>query len=411
MWFDKRDEQLVVFLRKHKVNELTNSDINDLLYDTLVDTSDNMSDFVFERLYALTFQRFVEERVSEIKYINGYGLSSEQPSLIANSKAIIKMHDILYNRTINSVDQLNEAMDMVNNDDEFIPTCLSSLNNYIGGFSRKYVGSIIAKSSHGKSTFADYNSVYTLIKKRADEITIITPEESAATRWRRIIAMINKISTTDMRHKKIKITEEHINIVKKALNGRLKIVDTAHKYKDVVDAMYASNSDMILVDHVNSIDYPGTGDFLSRMIGGIPGLVNVQKVIAKNKNAAVIDLSQVNDKDIQRSDRLSKAPRYWDAYGSSTLYQAAREYIALWYPYKEFEDNPMYFGNKQQSPNDIQIAIEKSSFSAISKFNIIYEPDFATFRDNPNTMNKVNNGSNYIPPTEKPLHEQQNLFR
>ena len=411
MWFTKKDDHLLVFLKKNNINELTDEDLELYLYDPSVDTSDRMADFAFDELYKVAFTRFVEDRLGEVKYINSYGRKSGQTMILSNAKAIIKMHDILYNHSIGKRDQLQEAMDMVNSNDEYIQTCLSSLNSYIGGFSRGYVGSIIAKSSHCKSTFADYNSVHTLVKQRANEITIITPEESAATRWRRIIAMITKTSTTQMRQKNVKITNEHIETVKKALGNRLKIIDSAHKYKDVVDAMEASKSDMIVVDHVNAIDYPGVGDFMSRMIGGIPGLINTQKVIAKQKHMAIINLSQVNDKDIQRSDRLSKAPRYWDAYGSSVLYQAAREYLALWYPYKEFDDNPMMFGNRPPSPNDVQIAIEKSSFSAINKFNVIYEPDFATFRDNPNVMTKVNSNSNYIAPSEKATYEQQNLFK
>lgn len=211
--------------------------------------------------------------------------------------------------------------------------------------------------------------------------------------------MICKLPTSGMRLKTVKITDMHLGIVKEKLNNRLVIHDDVFKMKDIVELIDAMKVDMIYVDHLNGIDYPGSGTYMERMIGNIPGLVDAQKRIAKTKHIPIINLSQVNDKDIQRSDRLMKAPRYWDVYGSSVLYQASREFIALWYPYKDQEDNPIMPETGAPSINDIRIHVEKSSFSKVGRMSLHFDPDYNLFSDVQKDVKKMEKG-NFIPPQE-----------
>jgi len=381
------NEKLSAFIKRNSVKNITENDLNELFFDMEIRQQPDLFGVAKDLLIKYAFARFVEDRIDEIKYWNSYPGSNEN-SIISNCKSIIKIKDILRGQKQEIVDQLQKAMDKINSDEEYVSTSSQALNNYIGGWTRGYIASVIAKSSHGKSTWIDYNTIQSLLTNKIQTATIISPEETADTRWRRIISSIFRISTTMMRQKTAKIKQEHINKIREMFGKRLTIHDDVFRMKDIIDVIHSSKSDMIVVDHLQSIDYPGSGDFLARMIGGIPAIIDAEKRIAKQRNIPIINLSQVNDKDIQRSDRLIKAPRYWDAFASSVLFQASREFIALWYPHKDYEDNPLLFGNKPPEQNDIRISIEKSSFTSIGKIHLEYEYEFSSFKDKAKPSNK-----------------------
>lgn len=404
------DDKLLTFKRKFNLFNVKTTDIIDILSDVELDSSGYMVDNLYEMLISSAFARFVDTATIDMIYWNGFQSKEYENRILARAKGIVTVHNILRRIGRKQRNQLQETLELVNSPEEYISTSSTVLNSYIGGFSRGYISVIIGKSSHTKSTWTDYNSVHTILTKKADRIDIITPEESAATRWRRVIAMVMKIPTTAMRQKSIKILPEHIARIDKLFRNKLVIHDDIFKYKDIIDLMESLNkTDMIILDHLQALDYPGGGSALQRMIGNIPGLINIEKRIAKHRNMVIMNLSQVNDKDIQRSDRTIKAPRYWDAYGSSVLYQASREFLSFWYPYKDFEDTPIMFTDNPPSINEIQLSIEKSSFSRIGKFMLRYNPEFATFQDYKKTLNRILNKEDYIPPVEKEF-EQLDLF-
>lgn len=395
------DEQLIAFCKRHSCKLLTYEELHDILYEPGYNTTDALFESAREEILNRAFCRFVEDVVSEMKYLNSYTQQRYQPVMLGKARAIWKVHGLLYGAE-HKRDQLEEAQTLVNSTEEYISTSSQVLNSYIGGFTRRFVASIIAKSSHAKSSWVDYNILHSLARGKVRKVVKITPEEDAGTQYRRYIAMIMKISTTAMRMKTVRITDEHVKIVREKLEGRLKIVDDAFKYKDILEIMHTTEgTDMLILDHLQAIDYPGNRSAMENMIGGIPGLVSFQKRTAKEKNMSIINVSQVNDKDIARSDRIIKAPRYYDAYGSSILYQASREFLALWYPFRDWEDQLINPGTPP-SINDIQVAIEKSSFTRIGKMMLHFDPEYNLFMDKSmKSLTKLD----YVAPVEHTLFE------
>jgi replicative DNA helicase len=406
LFIRNRNESLEDFIKRNNISGVTDDKISNILLDTSVDSSEKLFDEAIKILHHIAFSGFVDDSIEKMKYWNSYSGMYEH-EILSRTKGIIELHKRfnIYKSSENK-DQLLETQMLINSMEEYIPTSSQLLNSYIGGFTRGYVASIIAKSSHCKSSWTDFNSIHTIAADKVNKIAIITPEEAATARWRRIIAMLCHISTSDMRQKLVKITTEHIEIVRAKFENRYIIYDSVFAYKDIIDLQYSLDVDMIIVDHLQSIDYPGQGDHMHRMIGSIPGFVAHQKRIAKKKNIPIIDLSQVGDKEIQRSGRTNLAPRYYDAYGNSALYQASREFLALWYPVKDYEESPIMFGDTPPTINDFQIGVEKSSFSRVGKVPMKYYPDYSEFED----TGKMNKKMDYIPPKEVPL-EQIDMFK
>lgn len=394
-------EEIILFRKKHYIPSIIDDDVYDMASDIQADNKEDLVDVVYKQLLKAAFSRFVADSLFDLEEANE---KRNEKFIIAKCRGIIKVNDILHGRdNVSRDDQLKETMDLINKDDEYVRTCSTVLNSFMGGFTKGYVATIGAKSGHTKSSFTDANIVHNILTKKVNKVLIISPEESAQVRWRRIFAMICKIPTSKMRQKEVKITKENIAHVKDLLWDKLIIEDKVFKMNDIIKLMENSDADMFYVDHLQSITYPGNGSAMMNMIGNIPGMLNMEKRIAKEKNVPIVNLSQVNDKDIQRSDRLIKAPRYWDLYGSSVLYQAAREMIMLHYPWKDYEDNPMIYGSGEPpSINRVNLSLEKSSFSRTGKVPLDFDPDFNIFKDaNPDVLKK----SSYVAPTEMDMNQ------
>src|SRR5690606_2724424 len=124
-----------------------------------------------------------------------------EPNITALFRKGLRIHQLIYNRATEKRDQFTEMRDLINNDDEYISTCSSALNSYIGGFTRGHVDTVGAKSSHCKSSWTDYNILHTILSGKVSRVDKITPEEKAGLQLRRYAAMILKMSTTSMRLK------------------------------------------------------------------------------------------------------------------------------------------------------------------------------------------------------------------
>jgi replicative DNA helicase len=180
--------------------------------------------------------------------------------------------------------------------------------------------------------------------------------------------------------------------------GGLKIsADTS----DINQARLLKDGEQIYVDHLQSIEYPGRANPLMNMIGEIPGLILFEERIAKQKNISIINLSQVGDKEIARSERFSKRPRYHDAYGSSVLYQKAREFLAVYYPYKDYDENPQTFYGNAPTINDYEVGIEKSSFSALGIIHLNFDYEYSKFSDK--TVGKAKLKTDFVAPDERQI--------
>ena len=408
------DDSLMAFLRKQHKNVYTSKplsddelkkfflsegDIYDIVHDVGIDAQADSGTFeiIKKEMLLMSFARFIEDMLPEIKHYNKHLSEQSQYAVISKLKAGTKLYDILHTRMESKQDVLVSAMNYINSEDEYIRTSSRVLNSFIGGFSRGYVNTIIAKSSHCKSSWTDFNIADCIINNKAEKIVKITPEEDSDVQIRRFIAMICKIPTNAMLLKTVKITTDHIKLVKDtlAVGNRLVIYDKYQdegKIKEIINSL--TDADMIVVDHVNSIDYPGRNGWLNNMINGIPGFINFCKSTSKRvnthgKKTSTILLSQVGDKEIQRSERLSKAPRFYDAYGSSALYQASRQMLALYYPYKDQDDMGISLDNQPCGINDVQIAIEKSSFSMVGKVQLYFDPNLNLFKDSDAAKKKL----------------------
>jgi len=393
MRYNNADEELKTFRRKHKIPVYPVDEIVDVITDISVHSTDEHFDFAFRFLLHSAFSRFTLNQVFDINDMVERNDAHYHPYILAKTKGILKVHDIIYDKIHEpDRDQITSAATVINEDDEYIRTQSQVLNSYIGGFSTGYVGTIGAKSSHGKSSWVDANAVQNILTGKVQRVDIVTPEESAESRWRRIFAMICKIPTSSMRQKNIQITDDHIKRVKEALEGKLVIHDDVTTMKQTIELCGDVSGQMIYIDHLQALIYPGRGSALQNMIGNIPGLLNAQKGIAKRKKNVIINVSQVNDKDIQRSERITKAPRYWDLYGSSVLLQAARELLMLWYPWKDMEESSYIMGHMNYTINDFIVSVEKSSFGRTGKVMQNFNPEFNTFIDkNPDAITSLAN--------------------
>jgi len=384
------DDQLISFIKRHKARLLEEEELQDILTPVDLDSSERFFNFAKDEILKASFARFIEDIITDIKWYNSYNRKDYHRTIIGKLKAGVKIHDIIYDNIDNHRDQLGETMELVNSTDEYIPTSSQVLNSFIGGFTRGYVDCVGAKSGHCKSSWVDFNILQNITSSKVGKVMKITPEEDAPTQLRRYVAMICKMPTSQMRLKLAKITSEHIAAVKEKLNEQLEIHDDVFKYKDIIELMHTTKADMIYIDHINGIDYPGTGTYMQRMIGNIPGFISAEKKIAKAKHCSIVNLSQVGDKEIQRSDRLIKAPRYWDLYGSSVLFQASRELLMLWYEYKDYEDSIGLMPTETAPTiNDVRVSIEKSSFSKLGKVKLYFDPETNIFMDSERSLNQL----------------------
>ena len=389
IYSSRPDDHYLLFIRKtfkcdygeEAKHILKMDELSGILYDPVLDASDNLFDTIKDELHIMAFARFVAQQLEEIKYGISYHNKDSYADILARTKGIQTFHKLLFTNESTRRNQLEETKNRINSHDEYVPTSSQLLNSHIGGFTRGFVDAIIGKSGHGKSTWTDYNIVHTLRSGKLDEIVKISPEEPADFTWRRVISMVCKLSTTGMRNKLVKITDEHIKKVSEVLEKKLKIHDNVFKLKDIKEVIRATDADQLYIDHLQAIEYPGKSNPLMNMIGEIPGLILFQERIAKQKNISIINLSQVGDKEIARSERFSKRPRYHDAYGSSMLYQKAREFLAVYYPYKDYDENPQNFYGNMPTHNDYEIGIEKSSFSALGIVHLNFDYEYSIFSD------------------------------
>src|ERR1035437_8850243 len=189
------DENLLAFRKKHSVGKLDEGDICNIVNDVEIDAQCEGDTFeiIKKEMLLMSFARFIEDIIPEVKYYNGYLTEQSQYAVLSKLKAGTKLYDILHSRMESKKDILVSAKDYINSDDEYIRTSSHALNSFIGGFSRGYVNTIIAKSSHCKSSWTDYNIADSILKGKVGKVVKITPEEDSDVQIRRFIAMICKI--------------------------------------------------------------------------------------------------------------------------------------------------------------------------------------------------------------------------
>ncbi len=374
------------FCLKYMIEPLALDEATDIVYDLGVtaDKNDSLFQPVFMELHDHAFCRFTVEAAksftSDVAYNN-------PAAILARARAIEKLHKVLYGSKFKKrKDSIAEAAMYINTKSKFIPLFSAVLNGRIGGWSRQFIGAMLGRSGHTKSTIVTFDSVYQVLNKNLDKVAIIQTEENEGIFWQRIFALTFRIPIKSMRDGIVKISEAQINKIKELFEGRIIVYDEIVKFKDYIDLLNSINDiELIYTDHINAMAYPGNGSALTNMIGGIPNLINHQKLyLNEHKDVALVNLSQVNEKELLKSGNFLKPPPYDSAYCSQVLHQAAREFISLWYPYRDVIQYPeMFTGKRKNIPTDteVQLSVEKGSFGGMGLLKLEYNPQFATFCD------------------------------
>jgi replicative DNA helicase len=374
----QRTPPVIAFLRKEAISVLTEDEVANEVFDMEVNATPVFFEEAFKELFDLAFFSFCSESIGEM----GRDLEYRRlKSLLARAKAIPKVYDILYSRKLKEyTDPIDNAVSNINKGSAYQKFWSGKLNGVLGGWSKGWIGAVIGKPSHGKSTFMTYDSLQKIKRQMLDSILVISPEESPESFYTRVFAVEFGLPIKHLREGLIKITAEQKEKVKKLYSGKL-IFRNAVMYEEVIDITFAHKGiDYIWLDHINAVAYP-RGDAYN----GIISLVNRQKEwLSSNSNSVIVNLSQVNTKTMKQRNRLFPAKD--DAYMSSVLEQAAREFLSLYYPYKDYidkEDGKSFIGKRSPRKDLIQVSIEKNSYGEIGILDFNYQAEIGRFADTP----------------------------
>lgn len=397
----QRSTKIKRFRRKHKIPIYIDTDlVNNLFHDIEVDSSSSLFKEAFEELHDLAFARYVKETNEDFTYELGY---RNRQAILARAKSVIRLYELLFKKKLaynDYRDNIQVVAESINKRDSYLKTSLRCLNNAMGGTSRGFITAVAARPSHGKSTFATQEARHKIKHNLADRVDIISPEEPQEIFWRRIFATELSMSLHRMRNGTIKIPQEGINKVKEMYEGKIFYHELIN-LRDIIDLIFSIKSPYLLIDHINAIGYP-RGD----QYNGINTLVNRQKQFLKeNPDSVIVNLTQVNTKEMLRKGRLR--PRKEDAYNSSVLEQAVREFLVLYYPYKDAvspETQQYMMGKGEQYRKDrVEVSIDKNSFGDVGIKTIGYDFDHAQFYDikKSNSRDTLTSGNVILPGEEK----------
>lgn len=356
-------------------NKLTSDMLSPGMFNTATSVikSADMFEMFYKTLCDDAYKRFINNMTAKIKEVTHKGDLLKARDII---EATAKGYGLIYNEKKNTNKKLSDSIKHINSSNKLIKTFSNDLNKLIGGFTRGYPVSIIGRSGHCKSTMFTFDITDGILSGRIKSADIISCEESASSIWQRIISNILNMDLEDIRKGIIEITEDDVAEVEKLLDGRLNIYDSYTSYDEVIELLHSLSSEVILIDHINSINYPGGSDAVKNMAGGIPNLINQEKIwLKKNSDSIVINFSQVGEKDMMK--RGKKFPSYSDAYCSSVLHQASREFLSVYYPCR---DNVEL--SEENEPRDlVRVSVEKNSFGITGIVNVKYEREYARFKN------------------------------
>jgi len=378
-------------------------DLASYWHDDSIKPDNDLFDEAYEELHDIAFGRYVEVAREDFTYEAGY---MNRHHILARAKSILKLYQVIYKHKFKKpINDIDAAVAYINDRDELIPTFSPKLNGLMGGWTRGFANTILARSGHTKSTIMTYDSVYKAVHQQVDCVNVILIEEPPPIFWRRVFAMLLKIPIREMRDKTVRISEAQKKAVKKKLDGRIK-VHAVTTFKDVVDLLSTIKDEYVWLDHINAIQFPGRGNALQNMMGGIPGLISAQVQFLRDRPyQSYINLSQVNEKELMKLPGIWKHPSYHHAYGSQILHQHSREYITLYYPRRDVLNNPHRWAGKKElrdaNPEDVYLKVEKSSFGDLGRMKFKYTADFAKFEDVDERVSNI---------TVKPSSKNDSLF-
>ena len=176
-----------------------------------------------------------------------------------------------------------------------------------------------------------------------------------------------------------------IKSMQKLFEGKLFFHEEG-SFSHIVDLMNSiDKSDFMWIDHLNVVRYP-YGD----MFKGIVRMVEEQKkYLINHSNTAIVNLSQPNTKKMLAAGRLF--PKKEDAYNSSVLEQASREFLSIYYPYVDATNPELqrYFRRRPTKENLVQISVEKNSFGKVGVFDLEFQNELGIYKDIPKEKEKL----------------------
>ncbi len=369
--------EVKAFIRKCKVEKLRLPSLHDMVYSIGINTKSEMFEDAYKEIHNIAFARYTQNLIKDITFDLGY---RDAKGILNRAKALTRVYSIIYGSKVKDRrDQIGDAAQEINSDSPYIRTFSPGLNIGLGGISRGFAATLLGKPSHGKSTIATYDLFYKIDHNLIERGDVVGVEESPTVFWRRAFAHVCKKPIKALMDGVAKITPEDIAKVKERYEGKI-FFHSLSGFSDVADLIMSltKKTEYILVDHVNSISYPNGDDF-----HGIKSLINIEKAFLKdNPDSAILNLSQANTKEMLKKGRL--IPKKEDAYMSSILEQAGREFLVVYYPYKDFTDPEVqkhFKGGKQPPADKVQMYIAKNSFGNLGCYDLRYDYDHGRYKD------------------------------
>jgi hypothetical protein len=385
----QNSHKITKYVKANRLIIYTEEQLQKLLIDNYNDTSPSLFKEAYDVLLEETFYRYVKTANEDFIYDSEY---KNRTRIVKRAKSILKLNNILYSRKIKQrEDTLALAIKTINESQSYVPTFSHKLNNIIGGFSKGFIASIAARPSHGKSTIMTWDTIYGLQEGTRRRVDIISAEEPSAIFWRRIISAYFRIPSDLLRLGDYHVTKKQYDELKEFAHDRL-FFHSARTLEEVLGTLNTiKNSTIIWLDHVNAVVYP-RGDELR----GIKSLVDGQKqYLAENPDTVIVDLSQVNTKSMKFNGRLF--PTKDDAFGSSVLDQAAREFLTVYYPYLDsigveiVKKKKKKDEEEEETPIDrIKVSIEKTSFGGKGVIDLKFINTMGRYVDTKDKQKDVN---------------------
>ena len=255
-----------------------------------------------------------------------------------------------------------------NGEKETIKTGYSFLDRAMGGFLRKTVTALCARSGKGKTDFAI--NLLMRMAKAGFKVQYFTIEMTTNQLMQRIASQMARINGDVIRDKKL--SEGEINDVSTALaefkgSGKISFIEDGKvSTKTIRHYLELFKPDIIFIDHLGLMERPNIKDQYHAL-----GLVsNELKQIAKEYNIAIVELVQMNRNIESRKDNI---PTLADLRESGDIEQDA-DYVMFTVP-EDMIDKRI----SDEGWVDTTLYLLKNRHGSPTKIQFHWQPQYHTF--------------------------------
>lgn len=310
------------------------------------------------RLKKLLWKRLALQRIDKLKSAVEI---EDDPLLLKQMESLMLIRRRLLVKKSSFNELLESTVERVNTEGDLVHTCFDFIEKRTNGLTRKAMSSILAMPGHLKSTFLDALMIGTVRLPYNYRGLVISLEDAAEERIKRMAANILGLSLRAMRFKELKLNYQEIKAAFDLFSDRLTVLDprTITKPEEAVVAINDVKPDFVIVDHIQNFD-------IADMVQGLIRAARQLEVAAIRNDCHVMIASQVKDKEVAL--REIKKPTVHDAQWTSTLHQKSAEMFGAFYQYKQSK-NPMV-------QHTLDFDFLKSRFSdAIDEIKLHVDPD------------------------------------